>query len=217
MSKKQNSNYGIVYLLTNPAMSGLVKIGMTTRDNVDERMRELFNTSVPVAFECEYACKVEIGDCSKIEKALHIAFQPYRIHPQREFFRINPEQARAILELLDKTKDITKEVSAEIDNDLSPIDKKAGEELKRKMRPPLNFKEMGISVGTKLQYVENPAVEVEVYTDRKVLYNSKITSLTAVIKDILHLDYAIQPTRYWLYNGKNLQDIYNETYTLDEE
>ncbi|KAA6342227.1 hypothetical protein EZS27_010025 [termite gut metagenome] len=76
---------------------------------------------------------------------------------------------------------------------------------------------MGISVGTKLQYIENPVVEVEVYTDRKVLYNGKITSLTAVIKDILHLDYAIQPTRYWLYNGKNLQDIYNETYTLDEE
>lgn len=51
-------NYGIVYVLTNPAMPDLVKIGMTNRDNVDARMKELFNTNVPVLFECGYACKV---------------------------------------------------------------------------------------------------------------------------------------------------------------
>ena len=73
-------------------MSGMVKIGMTTRDTVEARMKELFNTSVPLPFECEYACKVSA--CEKVEKALHIAFQPYRIHTRREFFKINPEQAK---------------------------------------------------------------------------------------------------------------------------
>ena len=34
-------NYGIVYVLTNPAMPDLVKIGMTNRDNVDARMNML--------------------------------------------------------------------------------------------------------------------------------------------------------------------------------
>jgi hypothetical protein len=31
--KNSNTNYGIVYLLTNPAIPGMVKIGMTNRDS----------------------------------------------------------------------------------------------------------------------------------------------------------------------------------------
>jgi len=205
-------NYGIVYVLTNPAMPDIVKIGMTNRDTIDARMKELYNTSVPLPFDCEYACKV--SDCEKVEKALHIAFHPYRIHAQREFFKINPEQAIAILKLLDKSSDITKDVVSEINNDLTEIDKVASEKFKRKMRPPLNFQEMNIPVGAKLVFMkEDNPVEVEVCGDRKILYNGMETSLSAVTKELLDLDYYVPPTRYWIYNGKSLHDIYNETYS----
>lgn len=60
--------YGIVYLLTNPVMPGLVKIGMTTQEDIDKRMKELYTTGVPVPFECKFACKVKKSDCLKIEK-----------------------------------------------------------------------------------------------------------------------------------------------------
>ncbi len=60
--------YGIVYLLTNPVMPGLVKIGMTTQEDIDKRMKVLYTTGVPVPFECQYATQsssklVTVGNC----------------------------------------------------------------------------------------------------------------------------------------------------------
>jgi len=82
---------GIVYILTNPAMPNLVKIGMTTRMEVGTRMSELYTTGVPVPFECSFAGKVT--DVKKVERAFHKAFGPYRINPNREFFEIEDAQA----------------------------------------------------------------------------------------------------------------------------
>lgn len=125
--------YGIVYLLTNPVMPGLVKIGMTTQEDIDKRMKELYTTGVPVPFECKFACKVKKSDCLKIEKALHKAFDPQRINQNREFFRINVEQAQAILELFHH-EDVTEDVSEEIQNDLTDEDKAASSKHKPSVR-----------------------------------------------------------------------------------
>ena len=93
----------IIYVLTNPAMPNLVKIGRTT--NLNERIRSLSNHSgVPVPFECYYACEVEDGD--KVEKSIHDAFGDHRTNPKREFFEIDPERVISILRLVE-VKDIT--------------------------------------------------------------------------------------------------------------
>lgn len=184
---KQDSNKGIVYVLTNSAMPGLVKIGMTTRESIDTRMKELYSTGVPVPFDCEYACEVKASDCAKIEKALHTAFKPNRINDNREFFQIKPEQATAILELFDR-KDITTEVNAEIENDLTPEDKVAGEKIKSSRRPPMNYREMGLHTGIKLTFVKDSSVQVTISGDKKVLYNGEEFSLTAVTKRLLGIN-----------------------------
>lgn len=56
----------IVYVLVNPAMPGLVKIGKTTQLEVNERMKQLYSTGVPVPFDCAFACKVK--DATEVEK-----------------------------------------------------------------------------------------------------------------------------------------------------
>lgn len=212
MTNKQND--GIVYVLTNPAMPGLVKIGMTSRNNIDERMKELYGTGVPVPFECKYACKVKSSDCEKIEKALHTAFAPDRINANREFFKIKPEQAMAILELFNR-EDVTQEITDEIDNDLTTEDKSASEKINSSRRPPLNYFEMGMKKDDLLVYVKDNNIIASIVDEKKVMYEGEIYSLTALTKKILNIQHAIQPTGYWMFNGKNLRDIYDETYTLE--
>ena len=214
MANKEN-NYGIVYLLTNPVMPGLVKIGMTTRDDLDIRMRELYTTGVPVPFECEYACKVKPSDCAKIEKALHKAFAPDRINANREFFKIQVDQAKAILELFHH-EDVTVDVTQEIDSELTAEDRAATHKVQRH-RPPLNFYEMGLQKGDVLVWKDDPSISVVVLSDRKVSYKGEETSISSLSAHLkgYKIKY-IPPTPHWLYKDRLLSDIYDETYPFEE-
>lgn len=96
-------------------------------------------------------------------------------------------------------------------------DKEARNKLKVNRCPPLNFREMGIPQWAKLDYTrgEND-IFVEVCSDKKVNYYGLETSLTAITKELLGLDYTVAPGKYWTYNGRSISEIYNETYALME-
>ena len=207
--------YGIVYLLTNPCMPGLVKIGMTKQEDLDKRMKELYTTGVPVPFECQCACMVNNKDCAKIEKALHPAFDPQRVNKNREFFKINVEQAKAILELFHHT-DVTEDVSEEIQNDLTDDDKAASSKAQAK-RPALNFYEMGLHKGDILKWKDDPNIFVTIISDRRVSYNGEEVSISALSAQLKgYKAKHIQPTPHWLYDKRLLSDIYDETYPFEE-
>ena len=209
MSEKK---HGIVYVLTNPAMPGLVKIGQTTNE-IGSRMNDLNTTGVPLPFDCPFAC--EVDDCKVVENALHKAFYPYRINPKREFFEIDPDQAIVLLRLFSK-KDVTPAVAEEINKSVSTAEKEASEHYKKK-RPPLNFTQMGIPIGAKLVFsYDEIAAEIYVSSDRKVKIadSDEEKFLSQVTREILELDYNVNPTRYWNYEGKSLNAYYNETYTF---
>ena len=207
--------YGIVYLLTNPFMPGLVKIGMTTREDMDARMRELYSTGVPVPFECQFACKVKKADCAKIEKALHTAFSPQRVNANREFFRIQVEQAKAILELFHH-EDVTEEITDEIENDLTPEDKAATQKEKPR-RPPLDFYKMGMLKGDVLLWKEDPSISVMVNSERRVIYQGEEVSLSALSAQLKGYNTKhISPCPYWTFKDRSLDEIYDETYPFEE-
>jgi len=200
---------GAVYVLTNPAMPNMVKIGKTTR-NVELRLADLYSTGVPLPFECEYAAKVK--DVDKTEKAFHTAFSPNRVNPKREFFNIDPEQAIAVLELM-AIEDVTPSVQKEAEN----VDLEANissEKFKQKQRPRMNFIEMGMELGENLIF-ERDQIECTIYSDTKVKYDEEIYSLTGLTKKLLGdgNKRRRRGTKWWFYKGRNLVDIYNETYT----
>lgn len=87
----------IVYVLTNAAMPGIVKIGMTDRPDVQQRMSDLYTTGTPLPFDCVVAWEFEGANAAEVERALHLILDPHRINPNREFFQVDPEGPKALL------------------------------------------------------------------------------------------------------------------------
>ena len=200
---------GSVYVLTNPAMPNMVKIGKTTRD-VELRLADLYSTGVPLPFECEYAAKVK--DVDKTEKAFHTAFEPSRVNPKREFFNINPEQAIAVLSLM-----AIEDVTPSVQDEAKKIDLEAtasAEKFKKKRRPNQNFFEMGLKEGDILKFGRNKEV-CTILNARQVSYGGESWFLSNLTNKLLDRTGPMHGAPYWYYNGKNLQDIYNETYSFD--
>jgi hypothetical protein len=87
---------GWVYILTNPAMPGLVKIGMTGR-TPSQRIAELTRaTGVPSPFEVVWSAPV--SDCAWVEAAVHRLLADRRVSAGREFFRADVALARKTVE-----------------------------------------------------------------------------------------------------------------------
>jgi hypothetical protein len=200
-----------VYVLTNPAMPGLVKIGFTSQDDAKCRIDQLYTTGVPVPYEIAYACRIE--NAAELEKAFHTAFAPHRINPKREFFRIDPEQVISILRVLPK-QDTTSELTAEPSALIDPESAAAGEQL-RKRRPNMNFQEMGLPIGAELYFTEGDG-KVVVVGPKKVKLGDEELSLTAATRRISGLDYDPPAALFWTYDGRLLRSIYEEHYASPE-
>jgi hypothetical protein len=196
----------VVYVLSNPAMPSLVKIGRTIDDGAASRIAQLYTTGVPFPFVVEFACRVANPD--EVERALHTAFAPQRVNSRREFFEIDPQQAIAILRLLhvqDATADLTTGSSSD-----DAADANAGMEY-RSRRPNIHFQEMGIPIGAELVSTIDGSTAI-VTGPRKVLFQGDDTSLTAATRTILQLDYNVAPGPYWRYQNQLVRELYDQTY-----
>lgn len=94
------SRCGYVYLLANPAMPGIVKIGRTNRPP-DDRVNELSSaTGVPTPFELVYS--VYTNDCHEAERRVHdwLSERGARVAANREFFAVPvPDAIRLLMAL----------------------------------------------------------------------------------------------------------------------
>jgi len=80
-----------VYVVSNPAMPGLVKIGRSI--DVEARLAQLSNvTAVPLPFILEFVDATD-GEVCEVERLAHQLLAEHRINPCREFFRASVSQA----------------------------------------------------------------------------------------------------------------------------
>jgi len=191
----------IVYILTNPVLPDLIKIGKTA--NLEERLRSLSShAGVPVPFECYYAC--EVADSRDVERRLHGAFRDHRINPKREFFRINPERVQMILEAL-SLNDVTPTMDMVEDEEDIETMRRA-----KARRPVFKFSTVDVPIGTILHFIKDESVTCTVVDDKRVNFEGSITSLSDAARTMLHRHggklTAAQGPLYWIYENETLTE-----------
>lgn len=191
----------IIYVLTNEAMHGLVKIGLT--QNLEQRIRELSTpTGVPLPFECHYAA--EVPDHVKVEGLLHQLFSEHRVNPRREFFRIPPEKAVIALKI-GGFKDVTPG-----DDVAEDEAEKAAVERQRARRERISLSAIGIKPGDVLSFSRDPDRKVEVLPDNKVRMNEQELTLSrAAITCLQEMGYKTthaSGSQYWMFEGESLDE-----------
>ncbi len=186
----------IIYILINEAMPGYIKIGRTT--NLEQRMRSLDTTSVPLPFECFFACTV--SDSNFVERQLHDAFADQRVRSSREFFELAPERVLAALKLA-----AIEDVTPKSDYVETQEDQQALNEARSK-RARFNFEMVHIPVGSELTFIKDDTIRVRVVDKSTIEWNGEIFSLSAAAQKALGVDWPAQGPLYWMFEGETLDE-----------
>ncbi|WP_372809467.1 GIY-YIG nuclease family protein [Litorivivens sp.] len=81
---------GYVYVLSNPSMPGVYKIGRSINGG-EERAKSLYTTGVPEPFSLEY--EIYCNAHEEAESLAHEYLSEFRVTDSREFFRCDLDQA----------------------------------------------------------------------------------------------------------------------------
>ena len=210
---------GIIYVLINEAMPELVKVGRikTGGKTIEQRMRELDTTGVPLPFECYSAW--EVDDDEKAERALHQAFEDHRVRQRREFFSMSPDRPTAILKAFG-IKDVTPKGDVVSEEDGGEDDKRALDRERRKRSKNFSFKLAGIEPRAELESVFDENVKCVVQDSKRVIFKDTSMSLSAAALLVAHENgkewISINGPLYWKYNGRTLTDLRNDPNLMDD-
>lgn len=194
--------HGYIYIMTNPALNGMVKLGYAT--NVEQRRKQLSTTALPYEYEvfATYETSGKLED-KTLHKLIDNLNPDLRVSQNREFYVMSPEDAYELLEaiaIISNTEDKLKLYK-------STEPKATGSQKVKK--PAINFYECGLKDGDELIFTLDPSVRVTVNGEHKVLYNGQLTSLSRVASDIK--GYPVSGPSFFTYNGECVADIANRT------
>ena len=215
-------NKGIVYILTNPCLDGWVKIGMSDKDDIQDRLDELNNPSnIPLSFRAYALYRVE--NPLEVEQGIHnlidtiddtlraIEQKESGRSRKREFYKISPEKAFEVFKQVAKFR---------LDMDSlemiqpSQTEQKIYEIIQQK-KPRLNMKEIGIPNGATLNFVNDESITCIADIEKnKLFYENDYHSLSALAIKLLNEKCgwnisSIAGGSYFKYNGITLNDIRN--------
>mgnify|MGYP001223699850 CR=1 FL=1 len=190
-----------VYILTNQAMPGIIKIGFTD-NSVEQRMKELDKTATPIPFECYYAKRIDKAEF--VEKKMHEAFDEFRIRDNREFFRMSPDQAKAALEIASGEDVTPKDDVVENESDRAALNRERN-------RNRFNFAQVGIEPGEILEFKKDPSITAKVIENDQIEFRGAKTSLSPaaliIVQEMGYKWTKIAGPQFWMYKGKTLYEL----------
>ena len=203
---------GVVYVLTNSAFEDYVKVGRTT--NLEQRLKQLDNTSVPLPFRCVYA--VEVEDDSLVEKLVHQAFADHRTRTTREFFEIDPQRVIAALKLTNG-RDVTPKSDIAEDEEGT----KALEKATRKPRKSYKISDADVQIGDTVYFANNDKITAQVISNKKILFEGKETSLSKSALTLLNRDgytwQTVNGWQYWMFKDETIAERLKRILTATAE
>ncbi len=196
----------IFYILTNAAMPGYVKVGIT--DNLQSRMSTLDNTSIPVPFQCYYAA--EVDDARLLERGLLDGFGDHRVRSNREWLTIDPARIIAVLKLIPHT---------EITPDEQATDQATKEDIETAVRRSASsFETLNIPEGAILTFTRDPSITCSAQQKNNVLLEGETLSVSAAALKVLHKLgrnwSTVNGYQFWQYEEETLSERRNR---LEEE
>jgi hypothetical protein len=189
---------GIVYVLSNPAFDNYVKIGRTI--DLEQRLKQLDNTSVPLPFRCVFAIKVD--DEVAVEKLVHQAFADVRVRSSREFFEIDAQRVIAALRLTNGEEVTPKSDIAEDAESIEALERTVAK------RKTYSFSDAKVDVGDVLSYSKDDNITAVVVADKKIEFEGEVVSLSKAALILLHREgYTWKQANgwgYWMKDGETL-------------
>jgi hypothetical protein len=188
----------IVYVLSNAAFDNYVKIGRTI--DLEQRLKQLDNTSVPLPFRCVFA--VEVDDEVAVERLVHQAFADVRVRSTREFFEIDAQRVISALKLTNG-KDVTPK------SDIAE-DEEGVEALERTVakRKTYSFSDAHVEEGDILVYAKDESVTATVIAGNKIMFEGENLSLSKAALILLHREgYKWKQANgwaFWMKDGETL-------------
>lgn len=190
----------IVYALTNAAFEQFVKIGTTS--NLEQRLKQLDNTSVPLPFRCVYA--IDVHNADEVERLVHEAFADHRVRRGREFFQVEPQRIIAALKLTGG-QNVTPRQDIAADDD--------GLEALHRVRQPkqrFSFEDAGLTTGNLVYFANDHSITAEVVDDNRILFEGEQISLSKSALILLNREgYGWQTVNgwsYWMFDGETLAE-----------
>lgn len=186
---------GLVYILTNPCLDGWVKIGMTERNDIESRLRELnAPTNIPLSYRC-YAV-YEVDNPMLVEKYIHSLIDRVdgSLHAreqlgngrirEREFFRISPETAYGIFYDVAMLRNDRENLRLYVPTQEQSEEEEIAES--RTKRTNNSFKLLGLSIGQELIFMFDDSISVKVADDKNTVeYQNAQYSVSALARKLL--------------------------------